>query len=104
MKSSDVEYLFELMDAENSPCVFAMRACFFSVVCAVSAVPDFTLALRDLLIYDQSAYLIGKSFSWSHSPACIAEIGCSEVAMRYLSVSFSLSPETLYSSSSNCSS
>jgi hypothetical protein len=31
-------YLFELMDAEYSPCVFAMGSCFFPVACAVAGI------------------------------------------------------------------
>lgn len=55
---------------------------------------------------EKQAHLIGNcSLGLSnHSPACKLEMGCSLVAIKYLSSSSGPPSTTLYSSSSNCSS
>merc|ERR1711957_474716 len=42
------------------------------------------------------AYFLGSSSGWIHSPICMAERGCSEVAVKYIGGDPSSPPSTLY--------
>lgn len=84
------------MDAEDTPSILSVGSSLLAVACAVSSIP---MVARVSRLGEELAggrhYLMGRSLSWSHSLSCRADKGCSEVAMRYLSVDVSSLSVTL---------
>lgn len=81
--------LLELMDSEDTPSIPSVRTGFLSETRRVTSVPvilmvsfgEFTTSITTV------THLIGNSLGSIRSSACMAEMGCSEVAIRYLSSS-----------------
>ena len=82
--------LLELMHSEDTPSIPSVGTGFLSETGRVSGVPaidgDWS-GSKSYICLPAVAHLMGSSLGSIRSSACMAEIGCSEVAMRYLSSS-----------------
>jgi len=81
--------LLELMDSEDTPCIFSVRTSLLSETRRVSSEPK----ISRVSSHEQKAYFMGNLLVSMFSSANMAEIGCSEVAIKYLS---SASPPEIF--------
>ena len=83
-------YLLKLVNTEDAPSISSVRTSLSSVAGAETSISSKVSSNFQAIL--PSTNLIGKSLLTNHSSAWKAEMGCSEVAIRYLS--FCGSPST----------
>jgi hypothetical protein len=96
MAITDLLNLFELMHSEDTPRILSVRSSLFSETRRVTSEP---VVSTRRVTKKMMSHFIGSLLVSMFSSANMAEIGCSEVAMRYLS---SASPPEILSSARLC--